>query len=88
MLIGLGYQPSTREEAEDALLYWKLKKKVLEVRICETDPNDEETDGGFGDIVTDILDARDEIERFRGLIAKFRAENYLEATNGAEKYKA
>lgn len=41
MIIGLGYKPGTREEAENALLFWELKRKCLEARILQTDPNDD-----------------------------------------------
>lgn len=82
MFIGVGYRPSTREEAEDALLFWELKRKSLEALICKTDPNDDE--GDFGDLVTDVLDARDEIGRLRGIVAQYRSNSYQEAKNGVD----
>lgn len=76
MKIEMGFKPKTREEAEDALLYWELMKKGLEAYLLHTDPNNITL---FGEVFDRILDARDEIERLSGTVSRLRANNYGEA---------
>ena len=80
MYLGLGYKPGTREEAENALLFWELKRKCLEARILQTDPNDDSdgVDGGFGDMVSDIIAARDEVKRLRGILNEMRTRDEVD----------
>ncbi len=85
MFVKAGFRTSNRQEAEDAVLYWELKQKNLEAKICRIDPRNVIL---FDELFDKILDARDEIERLKALISGIRSNGYVEAGNGTEKPKA
>ena len=73
MYISVGYRPSCLDDANAALFFWQTKVKSLSAKADRTDPN-EDTD--FGDTVSELIEAYEEISRLSGLIEQLFNRGY------------
>ena len=68
MFYNIGFKPLDRDDAENALFFWKatyLSLKAYIKRIYPDDPN-------FCPAVEDLADAKEEITRFKGFLKSGR----------------
>lgn len=61
MFFKVGFKPLDRDDAENALFFWKAKRLSLKRIVKRTKPDNP----NFPDIVDDLADAEDEVKRFK-----------------------
>ena len=64
----VGFKPLDRDDAENALFFWKAKRLSLKRIVKHTNPDNP----NFPDLVDDLADAEEEIKRFKDFLESGR----------------
>ena len=68
MFFNVGFKPLDRDDAKNALFFWKAKYQSLKALIKRIDPDDP----AFCPAVEDLADAKEEVKRFKGFLNSAR----------------